>query len=114
MVELGNREIFDEEAFRRVKLGVAILMTAVGVPLIWMGEEFGEYKPKQPESSKIDWTLLGNDLNRSLFESYKGLTNLRKSSHALYTENIEMCIRDRGRVTIKKRSGCLESLSIIA
>ncbi len=89
MVELGNREIFDEEAFRRAKLGVAILMTAVGVPLIWMGEEFGEYKPKQPESSKIDWTLLGNDLNRSLFESYKGLTNLRKSNHALYTENID-------------------------
>lgn len=89
MVELGNREIFDEEAFRRVKLGVAILMTAVGVPLIWMGEEFGEYKPKQPESSKIDWTLLGNDLNRGLFESYKGLTNLRKSNHALYTENID-------------------------
>jgi 1,4-alpha-glucan branching enzyme len=89
MVELGNREIFDEEAFRRSKLGVAILMTAVGVPLIWMGEEFGEYKPKQPESSKIDWTLLGNDLNRGLFEFYKGLTNLRKNNHALYTENID-------------------------
>ncbi|MHC5614569.1 MAG: alpha-amylase family glycosyl hydrolase [Nostoc sp.] len=89
MVELGNREIFNEEAFRRAKLGVAILMTAVGVPLIWMGEEFGEYKPKQPESSKIDWTLLGNDLNRSLFDSYKGLTNLRKNNHALYTENID-------------------------
>ena len=89
MVELGNREIFDEDAFRRAKLGVAILMTAVGVPLIWMGEEFGEYKPKQPESAKIDWTLLGNDLNRGLFESYKGLTNLRKNNHALYTENID-------------------------
>ncbi|MCW5315657.1 alpha-amylase [Nostoc sp. KVJ3] len=89
MVEFGNREIFNEEAFRRAKLGVAILMTAVGVPLIWMGEEFGEYKPKQPESAKIDWTLLGNDLNRSLFESYKGLTNLRKNNHALYTENID-------------------------
>lgn len=89
MVELGNREIFDEEAFRRAKLGVSILMTAVGVPLIWMGEEFGEYKPQQPESAKIDWTLLGNDLNRGLFESYKGLTNLRKNNHALYTENID-------------------------
>ncbi|WP_017652599.1 alpha-amylase family glycosyl hydrolase [Fortiea contorta] len=89
MVELANRSIFDEEAFRRAKLGVVILMTAVGVPLIWMGEEFGEYKPKQPESSKIDWTLLGNDLNSSLFEHYKGLVNLRKSSHALYTENID-------------------------
>ncbi len=89
MVELGDREIFDEAAFTRVKLGAAILFTAVGVPLIWMGEEFGEYKPKTPDSAKIDWTLLGNDHNRGLFESYKGLINLRKSNHALYTENIE-------------------------
>jgi 1,4-alpha-glucan branching enzyme len=89
MVDLGDRNIFDEEAFRRIKLGVAILMTAVGVPLIWMGEEFGEYKPKTPESAKIDWTLLGHDLNRSLFEYYKGLINLRKQNHALYTENID-------------------------
>lgn len=89
MVELGNRQIFDEEAFRRVKLGAALLMTAVGVPLIWMGEEFGEYKPKTPDASKIDWTLLGNDLNRSLFEYFKGLINLRKNNHALYTENID-------------------------
>ena len=89
MVELGDREIFDEEAFKRIKLGVVLLMTAVGVPLIWMGEEFGEYKPKTPESAKIDWTLLGNDLNRGLFEHYKGLINLRENSQALYTENID-------------------------
>ncbi|MBD2346633.1 alpha-amylase family glycosyl hydrolase [Anabaena subtropica] len=89
IVELGNREIFDEEAFRRAKLGAAILMTSVGVPLVWMGEEFGEYKPKQQDQSKIDWTLLGNDLNRGLFDYYKGLINLRKNTHALYTANID-------------------------
>lgn len=89
MVELRNREIFDEEAFKRVKLGVALLMTAIGIPLLWMGEEFGEYKPKTPESAKIDWTLLGNELNSGLCEYYKGLINLRKNNHALYTENID-------------------------
>ncbi|MBD2198432.1 MULTISPECIES: alpha-amylase family glycosyl hydrolase [Calothrix] len=89
MVELGKREIFDEEAFRRAKLGAAILFTAVGVPLVWMAEEFGEYKPKQQESAKIDWTILANDLNSSLLAYYKGLIHLRKNSHALYTENID-------------------------
>jgi 1,4-alpha-glucan branching enzyme len=89
MVELGDRNIFAEEAFKRAKLGAAILFTAVGVPLIWMGEEFGEYKPKQPEASKLDWQLLSNDLNRGLFEYYKGLIQLRKSNHALYTEHID-------------------------
>ncbi|MEA5551457.1 alpha-amylase family glycosyl hydrolase [Anabaena cylindrica UHCC 0172] len=89
MVELANRDIFDEEAVKRAKLGAAILMTAIGVPLIWMGEEFGEYKPKQISSAKIDWNLLGNDLNRSLFDYYKGLINLRQNNHALHTENID-------------------------
>jgi len=89
LVELGDRNIFDEAAFKRAKLGAAILMTAIGVPLIWMGEEFGEYKPKAQDSAKIEWMLLGNDLNRSLFEYYKGLITLRKSNHALYTENID-------------------------
>ncbi|AFY55936.1 1,4-alpha-glucan branching enzyme [Rivularia sp. PCC 7116] len=89
MVELGDREVFDKEAFHRLKLAAAILMTAVGVPMVWMGQEFGEYKPQTPESSKIEWGLLENDLNRGLFEYYKGLINLRKNNHALYGENIE-------------------------
>lgn len=94
MADLGDREIFDEAAFRRKKLGVALLMTAVGIPLIWMGEEFGEYKYKTIDPNKIDWTLLSHDLNKSLFEYYKGLIALRKANPALYTNNIEFFYED--------------------
>ncbi len=94
MVELGNRGIYDEEAFKRLKLGAAILMTAVGVPMIWMGAEFGEYKPKTIEQSKIDWTLLKHENNLGLFKYYKGLIDLRKHNHALYTENINFFHED--------------------
>lgn len=89
MKELADREIFEEAAFKRLKLGAALLCTAVGIPLIWMGEEFGEYKAKTIEQAKIDWTLLGNDANRGLLEYYKGLIHLRKNNQALYTENID-------------------------
>lgn len=89
MAELGDRNIFDEDAFRRKKLGFALVMTAVGIPMIWMGEEFGEYKYKTIDQSKIDWTLLQNDLNRSCFEYYKGLIALRKENKALQTDNID-------------------------
>lgn len=88
MAELGDRGIFDEAAFRRRKLGAVLVMTAMGVPMIWMGEEFGEYKPKTSNSAKIDWTLLKNDLNHSLLDYYKGLIHLRKSNPALHTANI--------------------------
>jgi 1,4-alpha-glucan branching enzyme len=94
MAEFANREIFDEAAFKRAKLGAALLMTAVGVPLIWMGEEFGEYKSKTIEPAKIDWGLLANDANRSLFDIYKGLIHLRKENHALHTENIDFFHED--------------------
>jgi 1,4-alpha-glucan branching enzyme len=94
MKELGDRDIFEEAAFKRAKLGFVLLMTAVGIPMLWMGEEYGEYKPKTLESAKIDWTLLGNELNCDLFEYCKGLIHLRKSNHALYTENIEFFWED--------------------
>lgn len=34
MADLGDRGIFEAEAFKRVKLGVVLLMTAVGIPLM--------------------------------------------------------------------------------
>lgn len=89
MAELADREIFDEAAFQRRKLGAVLAMTAVGIPLLWMGEEFGEYKYKTIEPAKIEWSLLGNELNQNLFHYIKGLIHLRKNNHALYTENID-------------------------
>jgi 1,4-alpha-glucan branching enzyme len=34
--------IFGEEAFKRIRLGVVLQMTSIGIPMIWMGEEIGE------------------------------------------------------------------------
>jgi 1,4-alpha-glucan branching enzyme len=89
MVKLGNHDLFGKAAFRRIKLGMALMVTAVGVPMLWMGEEFGEYKPKTIDPAKLDWALLDNDENRDLLEYVKGLTALRKSTHALFTHNID-------------------------
>ena len=90
--ELGERGIFDEAAFRRAKLGAVLLMTAMGVPMLWMGEEFGEHKRKSEkvtQPKKIAWPLLERDLNRDLFEYYKKLIALRKQNPALQSDNIE-------------------------
>ena len=89
LADLGAKGIMHEAAFNRIKLGASILMTAMGIPMLWMGEEFGECKTKRLESNKIDWTLLKNDLNKDLLGFYKGLINLRRNNHALYGENID-------------------------
>lgn len=90
--ELGDRGIFDEEAFRRAKLAAVLLMTAMGVPMLWMGQEFGEHKRKSEtvtQPKKIAWPLLERDLNRGMFEYYKSLIALRKQNPALQSQNIE-------------------------
>ncbi|MEM8832415.1 MAG: alpha-amylase family glycosyl hydrolase [Cyanobacteria bacterium P01_G01_bin.19] len=92
LTELGDRDIFEEAAFKRAKLAAALLMTAVGVPLVWMGNEFGEYNPE--EEIKINWSLLANDLNQGLFDYYRGLITLRKDNHALRTSNIDFFHED--------------------
>ncbi len=90
--ELGDRGIFDEAAFIRAKLAAVVLMTAVGVPMLWMGEEFGEHKRKSQtvtQPKKIAWALLEREENRDLFEYYKNLITLRKENSAIRSDNIE-------------------------
>lgn len=94
MVELAERDIFGKTAFKRAKLGVVLLMTAIGLPMIWMGEEFGSYQEKALESTKINWQLLDNEENQMLWQYYQGLIDLRRENHALYTNNIDFFYED--------------------
>ena len=92
MRDLGDRGIFGEAAFGRAKLAAILLMTAMGVPMLWMGEEFGEHERKSEtvtQPNKIAWPLLSKDLNRGLFEYYKKLIALRKQNLALCSNNID-------------------------
>ncbi|MBD2450632.1 alpha amylase C-terminal domain-containing protein [Nostoc sp. FACHB-152] len=90
--ELGDRGIFGKDAFTRAKLAAVLLMTAMGIPMLWMGDEFGEYQQKSEDVTKpkkINWSLLEKDENSDLFEHYKKLIALRRENPALHTDNIE-------------------------
>jgi 1,4-alpha-glucan branching enzyme len=92
MAALGDRKIFGEDAFKRAKLGAVLLMTALGVPLLWMGSEIGDYS--NYKDTPIDWSFLNNDLNKSLLAYYQGLIHLRKTNPALWTDNIDFFFED--------------------
>lgn len=92
--KLGERGILDAELYTRAKLGALILMTAVGVPMIWMGEEFGEHVFMSEQSNKINWTLLENEPNKELFNYYKVLIGLRTTNTAFQTTNIQFFHED--------------------
>ena len=90
MTNLANADIFDETAFKRAKFGAALAMTAMGIPMIWMGEEIGEYKQKTLDPAPLNWMLLDNDENQGLLKYYQGLIALRKENAALRSDNIDV------------------------
>lgn len=92
--KLGEKGILDDELYRRAKLGALILMTAVGVPMLWMGEEFGEHVPISEKSNKIDWNLLEHESNRDLFAYFRTLIHFRTSNAAMYSNNVDFFFED--------------------
>ncbi|MEG4217741.1 alpha-amylase family glycosyl hydrolase [Microcoleus sp. Pol14C6] len=90
LAEASFRDIDREAAFKRAKLGAVLLVTAVGIPMLWMGEEFGQSTGQTPnQPNKLQWSLLKNQPNHELLEYYKQVIRLRQHLPALYTENIE-------------------------
>jgi 1,4-alpha-glucan branching enzyme len=89
MPHMAKSLVFDEHAFRRAKLAATLVLTAVGVPMIWMGEEFGDYHIKATDPEKIDWTLLKNENNQNLREHYKRLIHLRRENLAMQRNELD-------------------------
>jgi 1,4-alpha-glucan branching enzyme len=105
MYLLGAKaNVFDDTAFKRNKLGAALLMTAPGIPMLWMGEEFGQATQKTEKRQPLHWSLLKNDRNKGLWEQYKFLIQLRKTNPALYSDHFEVIanLADRGIVAFKR------------
>jgi len=89
MPHMAKSLIFEEHAFRRAKLAATLVMTAAGIPMIWMGEEFGDYHPKVTDPEKIDWTLLKNERNQQLRAHYKRIIQLRRGERALQGNDLD-------------------------
>lgn len=91
---LKQKGLTDEAAFRRVRLGMAILLTSMGIPMLWMGDEFGFNSPKTEEPNLIDWGLLSETENRHLHEYQKSLIRLRNATPALRSDNVHFSYQD--------------------
>ena len=110
---LGDDGIFGDQAFRRLQLLYGLLMTAPGIPMLWMGSEFGEYEEKTLEARKLHWELLGNGHNQELFDYIASLIRLRRECSALNTSgtNMEFILQDPERQLIAfkrwEEGGCI-------
>jgi 1,4-alpha-glucan branching enzyme len=90
MRELLEAGYSDEEAARRAETGLALVLTAPGVPMLYAGQEFGERTKKVVGWNPLNWTLLSNPRMQQLHKRFKDLTMLRRSHPALVTEEVQM------------------------
>jgi 1,4-alpha-glucan branching enzyme len=98
MQQLGDKgHMFGDVAFARVKLGLGILATIPGMPMLWMGQEFGAASEKSLDPRPLDWSLLKNEQNAGLRAHVKGLFRLRHENPALRGDNFEVCFKDPAR-----------------
>jgi 1,4-alpha-glucan branching enzyme len=89
--------IFGEAAFRRMKLALGLLLTTPGLPMIWMGQEFGAANPKSMEPQPIDWALLANKDNNDLRDFTAKLIKFRREHPALWKDNFQVVLKDSDR-----------------
>ncbi len=81
-------------ALYRMRLGFIVLMTSIGIPMIWMGDEFGAMDPANQEPHPLPWDLLEDPRRRELCDLVRGLLNLRKEHAALRSDNCSELHRD--------------------
>lgn len=98
--------MFGDAAFRRAKLGATLLLTSPGVPMLWMGEEFGQATDRggSGDSRPLDWSLLDNDANRGLLDHYRFLIWLRRNNSALHSDTFAVVadLPEKGIVAYKR------------
>lgn len=90
-------KIFDDAAFRRMKLAAGILLTIPGLPMLFMGQEFGQSNEKSLDPRPLDWSLLKNQTNSDLLNYTAGLVKFRTHHPALMTDNMEFVLKDQER-----------------
>jgi 1,4-alpha-glucan branching enzyme len=105
-----NGNVFDENAFIRMRLAMIILFTSVGIPFISQGDEFGEAREWGSEGQNtkkfpMQWDLLKNERNKSLVDTCRRLIELRKKRGEITEKNANFIYEHHdNRVLVYARS----------
>ena len=86
----------DEDAtLYRMRLGLVLLFTAVGLPMVWMGDEFGCATPCNQEPHPLPWSLIEADPRRAALVSLtRTLLHLRRDHAALRGDDCTILARN--------------------
>jgi 1,4-alpha-glucan branching enzyme len=104
LFSLAQVGIQGEEALRRAALGALLLLTAVGIPMLYHGQEFGMAAAKTLDECKLDWRLLDQAPNRALHDRCRAMIELRTHTPALQSGEVEMlaCEPERRLLALRR------------
>ncbi|MBU0679355.1 MAG: hypothetical protein KJ626_14745 [Verrucomicrobia bacterium] len=102
------------EALDRAEMGLALTLTAPGIPMVYAGQEFGESTRKVVGWNALQWMKLELPIFRRLYESTKRLTTLRTYSPALSEGSFRILQSDpeHGVAVYERKAG--EAIVIVA
>lgn len=92
-------------ALQKARLGLSVLLTSPGVPMLLAGQEFGEDSPRTIDFWPLDWKKLALPQGRAQFDLVQKLLRLRREHPALGSDFVEYYWDDfcRYRVVRYKR-----------
>ena len=92
-------------ALQKARLGMAVLLTAPGVPMLLAGQEFGDDCPRTIDFWPLDWSKLEQPQGRRQCEFVERLLHLRHEHPALRSDYVEFYWDDfkRNKVVRYKR-----------
>jgi 1,4-alpha-glucan branching enzyme len=76
-------------AMRKAGLGLLMLFTSVGTPMLLAGQEFADDSACTMYFNPIDWALLEREKNQVYLDFVRWLISLRRKHAALRTTNVE-------------------------
>lgn len=102
--QMQGRGVTGEAAFRRHKLASTLLFTAVGIPMLYQGQEFGSSRERDMEIRPLQWDLLDDDYGLYLKEHVRFLAGLRRGTPALTSRDFALIHQDeRGEAIVYRR-----------
>jgi 1,4-alpha-glucan branching enzyme len=76
-------------ALQKARLGLAVLLTTPGVPMLLAGQEFGDDSPRTIDFWPLDWAKLDLPQGRQQFEFVARLLQLRRQHRALRSDAVD-------------------------
>ncbi len=105
MHELAANDITGDAAFRKHKLAASLMFTAVGIPMLYQGQEFGGYRERDMEIRPLQWELLDGEYGLHLKEHYAFLARLRQDNAALRSAGLEVLHTGDGELVFRRGGG---------